>query len=399
MPVEKVAVIGSGLMGHGIAQVAAMSGQQVALIDIKQEFLDRATLKMGESLAKFAEKGRIKEKPEDVLKRIKTTTDLSKGVSDAGLIIEAVFEDINLKKKVMKDVDASAPRNAILATNSSGLSVTMIAEATRRKEKVIGMHWMNPPQIMKVVEIIKSKYTDEVTLQGTLDACRQYGKDTITAQRDVWFFLAARAHTGWSIEAGLMYLNKEADFKEIDATMRYKVGLPMGDFELTDFIGMADIRTKGFDSVVANILKVYPEFEPWPAFLTINQYVVDKLWRPMSEKGLSGIKTGKGYYDYPGGKYVKPEIPRELAEKVDAAQLLAPTINAAAWCVTNGVGSIEDVNKSFKMAYGWPKGIFEFISDYGIDKIISVVKEKQKKAIPPLRDFYKLDPLLANWKS
>lgn len=396
MPIERVAVIGSGLMGHGIAQVAATSGQEVSLIDTSDELLGKAAQRIKESLSKFSEKGKIQESPESILKRIRTTTNLADGVSNADYVIEAVFEDINLKGKVLSQVDISAPKHAILATNTSGLSITAIAEATKRREKVIGMHWMNPAQIMRLVEVIKSNYTDEETLQSTLDLCHRYGKETVIAQKDVWFFLAARAHAGWSIEANLIYLRKEADFKEIDAIARYKIGLPMGEFELMDFTGTVDIRTKGLKSA-EEILKTHPEFEPWPTFLAVYRYLANELWRPMVEKGLSGIKTGKGFYQYPEEKYVKPEIPKELAEKIDPIQLLAPAINVAAWCVTNGVGSIDDVNKSFRLAYGWPKGIFEFVDEYGVNNIISVLKVKEEKALEWQKGLYKVDPLLTTW--
>jgi enoyl-CoA hydratase/3-hydroxyacyl-CoA dehydrogenase len=306
------------------------------------------------------------------------------------------LEDINLKRNIFRDVDMHAPKHAIFATNTSGLSITAIADATKRKEKVIGMHWMNPPQIMKLIEIIKSKYTDEETLQTILDLCKKYGKETVVAQKDVWFFLAARARSGWSIECNLMYLRKEADMKEIDAVARYELGLPMGEFELMDFTGMVDIRPKGLRSA-EDIMKTYPEFEPWSALLTAYRHLSKVLWDPMSEKGLSGVKTGKGFYEYPGGKVAKPEIPPELSKKIDPVQLLAPCFISAAWCVTHGVGSIDDINKSLRLAYNWPKGIFEYLDEYDIKDVIKILEMKEKKAPDWLRDFYKLDPLLANW--
>ncbi len=392
-------MIGSGLMGHGVAQMAAMSGQEVSLIDVSDELLAKAMQKIGDSLNKFIEKGRIKESPQNVLKRLKVTTDLRKGVSDADLVIEAVPEDIDLKREIFAKIDAHAPKHAILASNTTGLSITVMAEATKREEKVIGMHWANPPQLMKATEVIKGKYTGEETFRSTLDLIRRYEREPIVAQKDVWNFLTARARLGWVLENMLTYLRKEADAKECDAVARYKVGLPMGEFELADFLGYVPIRIQGYDSVQKILKNYYPGFEPWPALLSVHKYMVEELWRPMMEKGLSGIKTGKGFYEYPEGKYVKPEIPQELAEKFDPIQLLAPAVNVASWCVTNGVGSIDDVNKSFRLTYGWPKGLFEFVDEYGADNIASVLKAKEKKAPARLRDFYKVDPLIANWKS
>jgi len=385
-------------MGHGIAQVAATSGQEVSLIDISNVTLGRAMQKIGDSLNRLYEKGRIQESPQSVVNRIQTTTSLSEGVSKADYVIEAVFEDINLKKEIMGEADLHAPKHAFLATNTSSLPITVIAEATKRREKVIGTHWMNPPQIMKLIEIIRSRYTDQETMQSTVDLCRRYGKETIVAKKDVWHFLSGRSHSGWLFEVNLMYLRKEADIKELDAVARYKIGLPMGPFELFDFIGNVDVRTKALKSA-EQILKIYPEFEPWPVFLALNQHLTKELWGPMSEKGLSGIKTGKGFYTYPDGKYVKPEIPPELAERVEPIQLLAPAINGAAWCVTNGVGSTSDIDKVFKLGYGWPKGIFELMDEYGVGNIVNVLKAKEAKAPQWLRDFYKVDPLLTARKS
>jgi len=397
LSIDKIAVIGSGLMGYGIAQVAAISGQEVSLIDIKEEFLAKAMQKISESLNRLSTKGRIQESPGSILKRIKTTTDLRNGVSSVDCLIEAVYEDINLKRQVLGEVDQCTPRHTILASNTSGLSVTVMAEATKRREKVIGMHWMNPPQLMRLVEVIKSKYTDEETYKSILCLCRRYGKEPVTAKKDTWYFLAARARAGWTVESNLMYMRSEANIQEIDAVARYRVGLPMGEFELMDFVGAVDIRPSGVKST-EQIIENYPEFEPWPVLLKVFRYLSEELWQPMSEKGLNGVKTGKGFYEYPKGKYAKPEVPEELAVKVDPVQLMAPALNVAAWCVSNRVGSIEDVNKSFRLAFGWPKGIFEFVNEYGADKIMSVLKEKEERAPGWLRDFYKVDPLLANWK-
>ncbi len=393
MTIENVAVIGAGAMGHGIAQVAATSGQQVSLVATSEATLGRALQKIGDSLNRLHEKGRIKERPQNVLERIRTTTSLSEAVKNADYVIEAVPENFNLKKEILSEADLHAPAHAILATSTSSLPITILAGATNRKEKVIGTHWMNPPQIMKLIEIIRSRYTDQETMQITLDLCRTYGKETIVAKRDVWHFLSGRSHSSWLFEANLMYLRRDAGAREMDAVARYRIGLPMGPFELFDFLGNVDLRIKALQSA-EEILKIYPEFEPWPAFLELNRYLTRKLWGPMSQKGLSGAKTGKGFYTYPDKKFLKPEIPPELAEKIEPVQMLAPAINGAAWCVTNGIGSVSDVNKAFKLGYGWPRGIFEFVDELGVDNIVKVLKAKEARAPQWLRDFYRADPWL-----
>ncbi|MBI2830821.1 MAG: NAD(P)-binding domain-containing protein [Chloroflexi bacterium] len=393
MSIENVAVIGAGAMGHGIAQVAAMSGQQVSLVATSDASLEKAMQKIRYSLDRLHNKGRIKESPPHVMERVRTTTSLKEAVTIADYVIEAVPEDLNLKKEVLKQADLHAPAHTVLATSTSSLPITILAGATRRKEKVIGTHWMNPPQIMRLIEVIRSRYTDEETMQSTLDLCRRYGKETIVAKKDVWHFLSGRSHSSWLFEANLMYLRKDADAREMDAVARYKIGLPMGPFELFDFLGNVDLRLKTLKSA-EELLKIYPEFEPSPVFLALHRYLAKELWALMSEKGMSGVKTGKGFYTYPDRKYVKPEIPLELAEKVEPIQVLAPAINGAAWCVTNGIGSVSDVNKAFRLGYSWPKGIFEYIDELGIDTIIMVLKAKESKAPQWLRDFYRPDPLL-----
>ncbi len=397
MSVERIAVIGSGIMGHGIAQVAAISGQDVSLIDTQAEALEKAMRKIKNSLGKLAEKGKIQEDPEVVLERIQTTSDLVAGVSQADCVIEAVFEDIDLKSRLMREADVHSPPHAVLATNTSGLSITLIAEGTKRREKVIGMHWMNPPQIMRLIEVIRSKYTDDDTMQDVLDLCEGYGKVPVLARKDVWFFLAARARAGWSIENNLVYLRKEATVEEIDAVARHRLGLPMGEFEIFDFTGAVDIRTKGLESL-KKILEQYPEFEPWPPLLSAYRHLAEFLWKPMRDKGLSGVKTGKGFYAYPGGTYTKPDISETLSGKLDPLELLAPAVNVAAWCVSQGVGSVEDVDKSFRLAFGWPKGLFEFLEDYKVAEILRILGERAKKAPDWLAGFYEPAPVLADWK-
>ncbi|MDX9788981.1 MAG: 3-hydroxyacyl-CoA dehydrogenase NAD-binding domain-containing protein [Desulfobacterales bacterium] len=397
MSIKTVAVIGSGLMGHGIAQVAAMSGQEVSLIDISDDLLTHAMTKIGASLEKLERKGKLTTSCREIEKRIHPRTDIKTGVLNADFIIEAVLEDITIKQNIFRAVETHAPDHAIIATNTSGLSVTAISDAIENKERAIGMHWMNPPQLMKLVEIVRSRYTTEQTFKTTLELCAGYHKETVLAQKDVWYFLATRARAGFSFEANLMYLQRKASVVEIDTCIRNQLGLPMGEFELMDLTGAVDIRTKGMQSTEA-ILKTTPEFEPWPAFVTVHRYLVDNLWGPMSAKGLSGVKTGKGFYDYKESKLNRAGIAEEKSPNpIHPLEILAPGLNCAAWCVTNGVGSVEDVNRTFRFAFNWPKGIFEYIDDYGIDRVLAVLRAKRETALEVVKDFYQADPLLLNW--
>lgn len=392
--VNVVAVIGAGIMGHGIAQVSALSGCKVRMVDVSENLLKSGLERMRWSLGKLAEKKVISETVDAVMNRITATTKLADAVGDIDYMIEAVPENIDLKMETFAEADKNAPPDAILATNTSGLSVTMIGEATKRPNKVVGMHWMNPPQMMPLIEVIKGKQTSDETLKTTVDLCQRFGKQPVVARKDIWFFLAARSEMGWDIEANLMWLRGEAKVEEIDAMARYKLNLPMGPFELSDLTGAADIM-KGAYTSIDKILTKNPDFEPNPVRLYIFKRLAEQISIPRSEGGKSGMKTGEGHYKYPGpGKYARPEIPKELAEKVAPVEVLASAVNSASQCVTDGVGSIEDTDKCFKLAFGWPKGVFEFADEFGIHNIVNTLREKKARVPDWQKSFYQPDSLL-----
>jgi len=178
--IKRIAVLGAGTMGHGIAQVAAMAGYEVALRDIDWKFVNKGLERIKWSLNKLASKGKIsEEEANSAFSRIKPTIDLGEAVRDADFVIEAIPEKIELKKEVFSEVDRLAPKHAILATNTSSLPITEIASATQRPEKVIGMHFFNPPQIMKLVEVIRGDKTNDETLKVTLELARRFGKEGV----------------------------------------------------------------------------------------------------------------------------------------------------------------------------------------------------------------------------
>jgi len=247
--IKRVCVIGAGLMGHGIAQVFAMNGYEVNLVDVSEDILSKALEKIRWSLGKLAEKGALKENIAAVMSRIKTTVNLLDAVKDVDFVIEAVPERLDLKNKIFAEIDGVAPRHCIFASNTSGLPITLMAEATKRPEKVIGMHWFNPPQLMRLIEVIKTKYTAEETAKMVFELSKKLGKTPILVKRDVNGFIANRVYRAISTEAFLMYLRGEAQPIEIDAACRYKLKLPLGPFELTDFTGGIDIAVSSRASV------------------------------------------------------------------------------------------------------------------------------------------------------
>ncbi len=373
--IKKIAVIGAGTMGHGIAEVAALSGYDVWIVDVAEEFLKNAMEKIKWSVGKLYEKGQIKESVETIISRVHPTLSFDEALVDADFIIEAVPEKIELKKEIFSKLDEKSPKHAILATNTSSLPISEIAEATKRAEKVIGMHFFNPPVLMPLVEVIKGDKTSEETVNVTYELAKKFGKQAVLVNKDVPGFIVNRILFRIFNVACWIVESKKADILEVDATARYKLGFPMGVFELADYSGI---------DVGYLVSKAMSErgYSAHPCVLFEEKYRANEL----------GMKTGKGFYSYPApGKYSRPEIPKEKAEKLDPLLIIAPAINEAAWLLREGVASRDDIDKACKLGLGYPKGVLEYADEYGIDNVV--------KALEYLRDSsgwfgYSPDPLL-----
>jgi 3-hydroxybutyryl-CoA dehydrogenase len=275
MNVEKLAVLGSGTMGHGIAQVAATAGLSVALYDIDQEMLDKGLARITGSVQKFlVGKGKITpEEGQALLARIRTTTSLGEAVGDADFVIEAIPEKLELKQQVFAELDRLCPAHSILATNTSVLPVTAIAGATNRSAQCIGTHFFNPAAVMKLVEVVLPLGVVDETVETTLALCRRLGKTPITC-KDLPGFIVNRILGRVYQEAAQMVLEGVASAEEIDTAMKLGAGHPMGPCELADF--------GGFDVIQMATDAIY-------------DYT---LYRKMLEAGRLGRKNGKGFYDY-----------------------------------------------------------------------------------------------------
>ncbi len=373
--VKVIAVLGAGTMGHGIAQLAAMAGYKVYMRDIAQEFLDRGMDRIRWSLGKLVSKGRIsKEEADRVLERITPTIDLKEAVEKADFVIEAIPEKIELKKQVFSEVDQYAPRHAILATNTSSLPITEIASATGRPEKVVGMHFFNPPQIMRLVEIIRGEKTSDETVRLTAELARRFGKEVVLVNKDVPGFIVNRILARLMNEACLTVERGEATVVEVDSAIKYKVGTPMGMMELADFSGV-DVFYLVMKAMQARGFKIR----------------VCRMFEELYEKGWYGIKAGRGFYQYKGEKYERAKIPKEAGEKVNPIPIFAPAINEAAWLVRTGVATVEDIDKAIELGLNFPKGVLKLADEWGIDTIVSVLREKVKKYGD---EVYEPDPLL-----
>ncbi len=280
---KNITVIGAGTMGNGIAHTFAQSGFKVALVDISQEAIDRGLGTISKNLDRMIAKERITDADKaTTLGNITSFTDLKTGVAQADLVVEAATENLDLKLKIFGQMDEFAPANCILSTNTSSISITQIAAVTKRPEHVIGMHFMNPVPIMKLVEIIRGYSTSDDVTQTIMELSKQLGK-TPTEVNDYPGFVANRILMPMINEAIETLYNGVAGVEEIDTVMKLGMAHPMGPLQLADFIGL---------DVCLSILNVMhdgfknPKYAPCP--LLVNMVMA----------GKKGVKSGEGFYDY-----------------------------------------------------------------------------------------------------
>ena len=375
MTVKNITVLGSGVMGHGIAQVSATAGYNVVLRDIKQEFLDKAMEKIKWSLDKLVSKEKIsKEEGDSIFSRIIPIVDLNEAVKNAELVIEVVPEIMDLKKLVYAELDKVAGPEVIFASNTSTLPITEIANTTSRPEKFIGIHFFNPPQLMKLVEIIPGEKTSQEITDLTQEYVKSVNKQAVLCRKDVPGFIINRLFIPMVHEACYAQDRTNATLEEIDSAVKFKLGFPMGIFELADFTGM-DVIHK---ATVEMHLRDKKVINPHPT--------IEKMF---NEKKL-GQKSGEGYYKYSDDKYERVSLSQELAEKFNPIQLVANILNNAAWLITNGASDIGEIEKAAQLGLGLKKPLFETAKEIGIKNIIDELNELAEKH----GEFYKPDPLL-----
>ena len=278
-----ITVIGAGQMGSGIAQVCAANGHRVTVVDISSEALEKGLGGIRHSLGRLLKKERITQQDLDAaLDRITTDTDLGGGVAGAEVIIEAATENLELKQRIFREIDTHAPQGAILATNTSSISITRLAAVTSRPEAVIGMHFMNPVPIMQLVEVIRGHATSDTTLDRTIQLAEQLGKTPI-AVNDYPGFIANRILMPMINEAVYALWEGVAEAEAIDGIMKLGMAHPMGPLQLADYIGLDTCRA---------ILDVMYEGYRRP------QYVACPLLVNMVRAGKLGVKSGEGFYRY-----------------------------------------------------------------------------------------------------
>ena len=377
MDIKNITVLGSGVMGHGIAQVSATSGYNVVLRDIEQSFLDKAMEKIKWSLDKLVSKEKItKEEGDSIYSRITPIVDLKEAVKNAELVIEVVPEIMDLKKKVYAELDQVAGPEVIFASNTSTLPITEIANTTSRPEKFIGIHFFNPPQLMKLVEVIPGEKTSQEITDLTQEYVKSVNKQAVLCRKDVPGFIINRLFIPMVHEACFLKDRTNATLEEIDSAVKFKLGFPMGIFELADFTGM-DVIHKATTEMYLRDKKVIRPHQ-----------LVEKMF---DEKKL-GQKSGEGYYKYSDDKYERVTLSEELAEKCNPIQLVANMLNNAAWLVTNGASDIEEIEKAAQLGLGLKKPLFETAKEIGIKNIVDELNILTEK----YGEFYKPDPLLVS---
>jgi len=359
--VKKIAMIGAGDMGHGIAASFLLGGYTVVLRDIEQRFVDKGMAGIKASFDKFKEKGKVTpEAYDDAFKRLIPMVDLQTAVKDADFIIEAVPEKLELKRSVFADLDKFAPKHAILASNTSNISISEIAAATQRPDKVIGYHFFNPALLMKLVEVIKGNKSSDESVQIGYDLAKKIKKVPVIVKKDSPGFIYNRVN-----EPTLVLLSKIVEAghptpEEFDAAL--KPIMPMAPFELLDYVGI-DIALHGLEYFAQVLSKDYKPSDAIMAYL---------------KSGNLGKKTGKGFYDWSKGR---PTIDLAKATKeFDLNHLVSLQVNEATKILEEGVADDpKEIDLAMANGGGSPFGPFALAQGIGYPVLLAKLEEINKK--------------------
>lgn len=348
--IDQVTVLGAGTMGHGIAEVAAMAGYDVTMHDIKEESVVEGYKNIEWSLKQLATKKQLNDEPEKILGRLETEVDLEAAVASADLVIESVPEHTGLKKETFANLDEFTPSHTVLASNTSSLSITKLAAETRSPERVVGMHFFNPPVKMNLVEVIYGNQTADEIAEVVYKFIRSIGKTPIYVKKDVKGFVSTILYS-FVNEAAWIVTEEEATIEQADATMVYCRDFPMGPFELADLIGI---------DVVYNTFKERGEQVP--------PIITDKV----TNEEL-GRKTDRGYYSYGGDE--GPTYDSNDIENFDHLRIEARMVNEAARLVGDGVASANLVDTGLDLGANFPKGLCLRADEIGLDKICNKLRD------------------------
>lgn len=372
----KIGILGAGTMGSGIAQVAAQNDHETILVDLSQEMLDKAEANLDKILARLVEKEKISADDRiNIQGRITYSTDIA-DFKNCGLVIEAIVEKIEVKHQVFSKMESIVPKDCILASNTSSLSIASIGSALKNPDRVIGIHFFNPAPLMPLVEIIPAVQTSAETLKNAKDLIDAWGKVTVVC-KDTPGFIVNRVARPFYGEALRIYEEGIADFATIDWAMTELGGFKMGPFTLMDYIGN-DVNYAVTESVFAAFY-YDPRFKP-----SFTQ-------RRHSEAGYLGRKSGRGYFDYAEGA-IQPEPNKDpvTGQKI-LDRILAMLINEAFDAVFMQVASPEDVDKAMTKGVNYPKGLLAWADEIGLAKVLGQLEDLFQEYG---EDRYRPNPLL-----
>lgn len=370
----RVAIIGSGTMGSGIAQVAATAGCSVKLFDVNQGALDKSKAALEVTLSKLVEKEKITaEAKAGIQSRTTYVTSLS-DLSDADLVIEAIVENLEVKRKLFAELESIVAPTTILASNTSSLSIASIAASCQKADRVIGIHFFNPAPLMQLVEVIPAVQTAETVLQTAVETIRSW-KKVVAVAKDTPGFIVNRVARPFYSESLRIYEEGMADFATIDWALKTVGGFRMGAFELMDFIGN-DVNYAVTESVFTSFY-----FDP--------RYKPSFTQKRLSEAGFYGRKSGRGFYDY-SAAMPQPTEDTALAQCI-FQRVIVMLINEAADAHFLNVASVQDIDNAMTKGVNYPKGLLAWADELGIqwcvDKLDALYDEYRE-------DRYRCSPLL-----
>jgi 3-hydroxybutyryl-CoA dehydrogenase len=373
----KTAIIGSGTMGSGIAQVAATADCPVKLYDTNQTALDKAKENLDKILNRLIEKGRIdKTEKNRIQNNIQYVTALQ-DLADSELVIEAIIENLQVKKSVFKELESIVSKTCIIASNTSSLSIASIASALQNPTRCIGIHFFNPAPLMRLVEVVPAIQTSEEIKNRVVKIISDWGK-TVAVAKDTPGFIVNRVARPFYGEALRIYEEGVADFVTIDNAMKEIGGFRMGPFELMDFIGN-DINYTVTETV-------------YNAFYQDPRYKPSFTQKRLAEAGYLGRKTGKGYYNYSeNNKAIIEQKGQELLKEQIFERILAMLINEAADALFWNIASAEDIDNAMTKGVNYPKGLLAWADEKGIAWCVAKIDELYNEYH---EDRYRCSPLL-----